>query len=124
MGLSLHVINQPIVLHVDLRVFSKFLCVIDDFLKVLKVLFLEKEIISGNDFAFAVMKPFDFPTLLLLDVVDDSALFPLKVALKILPFAVADHKVLFQFILLNKILWLVIIDHVVLNGKEIRLGFG
>jgi hypothetical protein len=102
-------------------VLSEVLRVIDDSFKVFEVFFLKEEIVSGNDFAFAVVEPFDFPSLFVFDVVNDSALFPLKVSFKILPLTVANHKIFFQFILLNKVLWLLVVDHVVLDGKKIGL---
>ena len=124
MRLGLHVIDQPVVFHVNFGVFSEVLSVIDYSFKVLEVLFLEEEIVTGDYFAFAIVEPFDFPSLLFLDVVNDSALFPLKVALEVLPLAVTNHKIFFEFVLLNKVLWLLVVNHVVLNGKEIGLGLG
>ena len=39
------------------------------------------------------MKPLNFPTLLVLDVVDDTAFFPLEVALQVLPLAIPHYEV-------------------------------
>jgi hypothetical protein len=95
MSLVFHSVDDPVVLHVDFGVFSEDLSIGGDFLKVLKVLFFKKEVVSCDDFAFGVVKPLNLPAFLVLDVVDDAALFPLEVAFEVLPLAVADHEILF-----------------------------
>ena len=55
MSLGLHVIDEPVVFHVDFGVFSEILGVVDDFFKNFKVFFLKEEIVSGNNFAFTIV---------------------------------------------------------------------
>lgn len=52
---SFHVINQPIVFHEDLWLFSELLCIFYDVLKMAKIFFFKVKIVPADDFLFSIV---------------------------------------------------------------------